>query len=372
MRIACVVEHYPQASELFIQREVECLRGLGHEVLLWPLVKTATPLWLGAHKESSFISTGNYLIPALQNMGKHPLLALRYGSRVAKAAGEIAPPELVYAHFASITAFCASALARLWKVPLVVSGHARDLFVPWQPGITAAKTADQVIVCSEVALIKAKELFPGMAGRIQLIHHGLPESAFVSSRGGNKPDMILAAGRLVPKKGFNLLLEAIAILKNRGKELCLRLAGEGPMREHLHNLVKHLSIQDRVEFLGMLTQQDLQKEIQQAAIFCAPAVMAPDNDQDGIPNVILEAMAAGLPVMACDAGGISEIVKDGVTGRLVASGSKELLAEALAASLPINDTTISMAKHAREFIQQNFSLRNNVEKLAQTLAKWAQ
>ncbi len=140
---------------------------------------------------------------------------------------------------------------------------------------------------------------------------------------------IVSVGRLVPKKGFDVLLRACGDLRRRGIPFELVLLGGGDLRDELLALAREQGITDQVRMLGSRPQTDVVEQLAEAEIFALSPVVLPDGDRDGIPNVLLEAMAAGVPVVATEVSGIPEVVTDGATGRLVPPQRPDLLADAL-------------------------------------------
>jgi glycosyltransferase involved in cell wall biosynthesis len=151
---------------------------------------------------------------------------------------------------------------------------------------------------------------------VHLAYHGVEVKGRVRSSHQDERVRILAVGRLVEKKGHETLLLAAALLRDRGLAFSLRLAGEGPEWSRLQRLVHELRLADRVAFLGPLSEGEVRAEYEQADIFALPCRKLANGDQDGLPNVILEAMAHGLPVVSTRLDGIVEAVVDGDSGLL--------------------------------------------------------
>src|SRR5262249_29282699 len=137
---------------------------------------------------------------------------------------------------------------------------------------------------------------------------------------------ILAVGRLVPKKGFPVLIGAAAQLLAPFR---LRIIGDGPERANLESLIAEHGLGDRVDLVGPRTRQELAAEYAAAHIVVVPSIMDEKGDRDGLPNVVLEAMSSGRPVIASDVGAVSSAVVDGRTGVLVPPGDSATLAGAL-------------------------------------------
>src|SRR5262249_47447352 len=143
--------------------------------------------------------------------------------------------------------------------------------------------------------------------------------------------MLLAVGRLVEKKGFPFLLEACRWLKDRGCEFqCQLVGGTGAREQQIISLIDELGLADTVVLRPAVTQEELQQIYQQATLFVLPCQIAENNDRDGIPNVLVEAMAVGLPVISTNISGIPELIEHGVSGWLVPQKDARALAEAIA------------------------------------------
>jgi glycosyltransferase involved in cell wall biosynthesis len=141
---------------------------------------------------------------------------------------------------------------------------------------------------------------------------------------------IISVGRLVEKKGFDILVDAIALLVDRGVDVTAAIAGEsGDHEEFIHQRISATGLDGRIEFLGTLSQADLFDEYRRSSMFALACRITDDGDRDGIPNVLMEAMAAGLPVVSTAVSGIPELIEDDVNGLLVAPEDAEALADAM-------------------------------------------
>ena len=177
-------------------------------------------------------------------------------------------------------------------------------------------------------------------------------------------ELIIACGRLVPKKGFEYLLAAFAKLANKRPSSFLIIAGDGPQKKYLQYLIEKYSIKHQALLTGWLEQNSLQKLIANAKVLIAPSVVETDGDMDGIPNVILEAFNSATPVIASPLPGISEAVIDHHTGLLVNPQDTDLLTQTMEKLL--NDGTLadSLAKNAKELAGEKFDIQKNCRKLA--------
>jgi colanic acid/amylovoran biosynthesis glycosyltransferase len=149
---------------------------------------------------------------------------------------------------------------------------------------------------------------------------------------GPSPDgrlRLVTVGRLVEKKGIEYVLRAVRILADRGVDVEYRILGEGPRRERLERLVAELGIARRVRLHGRHEQQAVREEVESSDLLVAASLTAADGDEEGIPNVLKEAMALGLPVIGTRHAGIPELIEDGVSGLLVPERDELALADAL-------------------------------------------
>lgn len=167
---------------------------------------------------------------------------------------------------------------------------------------------------------------PAAWGKLEIVHCGLDPSSYPlierPDRNGH-PTEVLCVGRLVPDKGQSILLDAVAELDRRGAQVALTLVGEGPDRATLDARAQALGIEDRVRLVGAVSQDRMVERYAAADIFCLPSFA------EGVPVVLMEAMATGLPVVTTRITGVPELVQDEVSGALVAPGRSDALADAL-------------------------------------------
>ena len=254
--------------------------------------------------------------------------------RGARFAEQLAPltPTHVHAHFMGAPTLVGHAMARMMGLSFTFSCHASDVFTAGDPTPeehAAVYDAHAIIACSEYLRKHLIERRGYPREKVITIHHGIdlsrvPERAAPTD---STEPVLVAVGRLVPKKGFDVLLRAAAPMLKQDR-IALRIVGEGPEGTRLRALAVDLGVLDRVEFLGRLTWEDTLRTIAESSALIAPSVTAEDGDMDGIPNVLLEAGALGVPVIASRLSGIPELVEDGKTGLLTASGDEGALGKA--------------------------------------------
>jgi len=138
---------------------------------------------------------------------------------------------------------------------------------------------------------------PGDAAKVLCVAHGIDTRVFRRREGGTRPGLLLAVGRLTPKKGFDTLIDACGLLRERGHAFRCEIIGEGRLRGALQERIRARGVADQVRIRSFRAQEELPRWYRRAAVFVAPAVCTPDGNRDGLPNVVLEAMAAGLATL---------------------------------------------------------------------------
>jgi glycosyltransferase involved in cell wall biosynthesis len=173
----------------------------------------------------------------------------------------------------------------------------------------------------------------------------------------------MQACRLIPKKGVATSLCAFAIFQKEFPNAELIIAGKGPLQSHLEELAEELGIMSKVHFRGFLSQQELLELYGSSHCFLHPSETPPDQNQEGIPNSILEAMATGLPVLATTHGGIPEAVEEGRSGWLVQERDFEALAAAMKKIVRSAYAFREMGALASESVAANFEQREQIRQL---------
>jgi len=206
--------------------------------------------------------------------------------------------------------------------------------------------------------------------KIAVCYHGVDLTRFhprAGARAARAPRLI-ACGQLEAYKGFEFLLSACALLRARNVDFACRIVGEGPQRKRLEALRDRLGLRDCVELPGALTHDELVPEMAGAALCVMPSIVLQGyGKRDVIPNVVVEAMALGLPIVATDVGGITEAVHDGVSGTIVPPGNPEALADALAALLRDPARRARLGQGALRHARRHFDRRANTARLAALL-----
>jgi glycosyltransferase involved in cell wall biosynthesis len=245
----------------------------------------------------------------------------------------------LHAHFAHDPTLVAYLVHQITGIPFSFTAHARDLYqVPENVLIDRIRKASAVITCCQANLDYLNRLMPSQQSKFSLVYHGVNLEEFrpASTVGRSSVDenpLILSVGRLVEKKGFSDLLQALLLVKEGGEPFCCHIYGEGPLRQSLKEWIEEHDLSGQVVLQGDRVQRELISVFQNATLFILTPFQTADGDRDGIPNVLLEAMAVSLPVITTRVAGIPELVEHNQTGLLypphdvegIASGVIELL-----------------------------------------------
>jgi glycosyltransferase involved in cell wall biosynthesis len=286
-----------------------------------------------------------------------PGSAAEQAAEVVEQIGD-APVSAVHGYFAHVPTEVAAKAARRLGVPYGFSVHAVDARKVTRSDLAdRARDAACVIACN-----------PDVAGDLRragapvhLIPHGVDLERFTPTPPPNGEVLsLLAVGRLVPKKGFPVLIDAASRLL---APFFLRIVGDGPDREALERQIAAAGLEDRVRLVGPRTHDDLPAEYASADIVVVPSVMDATGDRDGLPNVVLEAMSSGRPVIASDVGAVSSAVVDRRTGVLVPPGDAGALAGALEYLVDQPGCRERLGREARARVERDFELHSCTTRL---------
>jgi glycosyltransferase involved in cell wall biosynthesis len=346
MRLAYVVGTYPQPSETFIAREIDGLRARGHHLDIYSLFAPAEGRLDG--------TTYGWPSPAARLLRKVTGTAPVVGRwrREFTRGGY----DAIVAHFGSQPSTVALDAAD--SLPLILSLHARDIYVEAERLEDKLTRATAVITCTAANVEYLRAHFPAQQEKVHLVYHGLPHPWFDAplperQREPDAPLRLVAVGRLVPKKGYGVLIDACARLRQAGIPHLLHVVGDGPLREALHENAWQAGVADSVDFAGWAAEPAVRAAYAWADVFCCPSVITTDGDRDGLPNVLVEAMATGLPAVGSAISGIPEAIDDGATGLLVPPGDAAALADALA-RLRDSSLRAQLGAHAAACVRERF------------------
>jgi glycosyltransferase involved in cell wall biosynthesis len=405
-RVAYVVRSWPRLSQTFVLDEVLALERLGLELELFALARSDEPLaqpevalvrapvhhlaapvrHLAAHVRLAAAKPRCYLRAALCTVrardwerGYHAASRWRCFALAVRLATALRrrPPAHLHAHFAHDPAAVAFLAHLLTGIPWSFTAHARDLYQV-QPAVLGQRVAAArfAVSCSAAGAAYLRGLLPErLAARVHLVHHGVDVATFAPppkrperSPGDPSSPLLVSAGRLVEKKGFGDLLEACGRVKQAGVRFRLALYGDGPLAGELAAAVDRLGLAGEVTLAGPCTRAELAAAMRRADAFALTPFVTADGDRDGIPNVLLEAMASGLPLVTTSSGGIPEAVRHGSEGLVAAPRDVDAIAAHLATLLADPAARARLGAAARRAAVLRFDRRGAVERLAGLLA----
>lgn len=335
-RVLYVVPRFPVASETFVAEEVLGVAARGRLAGLVALARPtdAQAAQLGSRmKEAAGLAT--YLprvaireaLPALGLLGprafrrageSNTLLVLLRAMAVARHARETGA-GFIHAHWPrpSEVAALASAMS---GIPFGISVHAHEVAHDAGHFPDILPRVAMVSFCNAAAMRLLAERYPDAAGRFHLLYHGVDVDGFgaVPMPGLDGPLRIAAAGRLTPTKGFDRLIRAVARTAERGVPVHLTIAGDGGERAALEALASSLGVAGQVSFRGWVPHEDMPALLAGAHLF---ALLADTNFHDGLPNVVLEAMALGRPALLSPLPAAAEAVSHGEDGFILEAGN---------------------------------------------------
>ncbi len=279
------------------------------------------------------------------------------------------PVAHLHAHLASAPASVTMLAHHLTGIPYTFTAHAKDIYFDAQPALMRAKMmhAKGVVTVSEYNrrhLISLLE--PAARNKVHCVYNGADLSQYKYRPSGEKRTgfpVVLSVARLIEKKGLGDLICACHILRQRGRAFRVEIIGKGPLRRALEARATELGIRDRVKFLGPQPQEFVRQAYERAAIFALPCVVTAGGDRDGIPTVLLEAMASGVPVVSTTVSGIPELVESGCDGLLVPPGNPAMLADALDQILLDPNLGANLARAGRAKVSQRFSVDSSAAQL---------
>ena len=396
LRTAYVVLWFPKPTETFIFHEVLEMARLGLPLVVYTLYGKF-PRHLSPYMESAPVSIERLGILYLKTVVSDFLYWARCKPRQVRrllgtvplrrwcdmeAAGENCWAflcgfhlarrfeeeciEHIHAPWANGPATAAWVASKLTDIPFSFAAHAADIYPP--DGALEEKIKDAVLVRSEnrANVVHLRRYAPGCENKIHMIYCGQPGHSTVrKDRLAGSAIRILALGRFVPKKGFEVLIRACAILRDRGLEFSLTVGGGGALRRRLMRLTEELDLKPRIHFPGFIIHDRVPEFLHAGDVFVMPSVVDPTGDRDGIPNVIVEALRHGLPVVATDVSGIPEVIRNGSTGLLVPPGDPHAIADAVLKLARERRWALEMGERGRSFVVKEFDLHRNCQALMQ-------
>ncbi len=386
-RVGYVLKIYPRLCETFILTEILAHEAAGLELEIFSLRPAVDGRFHDALGRVQAEVT--YLPSAPPKVEEFWTALRRAGTKLPQTENvlEVAQPERagnvyqaillaesalqcgvthLHAHFATVATTVTRLAARLAGIPYSFTAHAKDIYhesVNEQGLRRKFRDAAAAVTVSDYNLQYLRSRFGEDAARLRRVYNGLDLQEFSYRPADAQDPLIVGVGRLVEKKGFGDLIEACAILNNRGREFRCEIIGDGMLRDDLVQRAAALGVADRVQLLGPQPRSVVKQRLRGAAVLAAPCLVASDGNRDGLPTVLLEAMALGTPCVSTAVTGIPELVRDGETGLIADQASPQSLADTIERLLQDQGLCLRLAADARRLIEAEFDIHRNTAAL---------
>ena len=266
----------------------------------------------------------------------------------------------LHAHFATVAAHTAHVAHVITGVTYSITAHAKDIY---RHGIdkqlfrhVVENSAALVTVCDANEAHIRSELLPESSHPVVVIPNGLPDDVVEHlPTVTRRSNALLAVGRLVEKKGFDVLIDACDELRRRGIEVSCDIAGGGDLIDDLAAQIERLSLGNEVRLLGPVPRERVMELMSTARVLAVPCVTGTDGNRDALPTVVLEAMLVGLPVVATPIGGIEEMVRHGQEGIIIPERDTNALADAIELLLSDDSEWDRLSAAGPERVAQRFT-----------------
>jgi len=403
LKIAYIVSRFPKITETFVLYEILELKRQGVEVEIFPLLRERTrvthpgyeqllpnthhrpllaPKDLAVNLVQLFRRPGAYLgtlfLVLWRTLGSLNFFfgTLGFWLRAVQMAGEMKKLGIthVHAHFCNHPAMCAFIVHRLTGIPYSFTAHGSDLHVD-------QRALDLKIRFSAFSRMISRynvDFVVGRLGRsfgdkLRVIRCGVDPEVFTPRNGKAGPCFrILCVASFREVKGHRHLVEACALLRDRGIEFVCHLVGEGPTRGRVERRIREAELEDRVQILGALPRQQVIENMRAADVVVLPSVQDSKGRREGIPVTLMEAMACAVSVVASDLSGIPELISSGESGLLVPPGDPSVLAQALERLVRSPEERRRLGAGGRAAVLREFDLRVNSRQLVEAIRSVSQ
>jgi colanic acid/amylovoran biosynthesis glycosyltransferase len=265
----------------------------------------------------------------------------------------------LHAHFAGMAARTAFWINQFFGIPYSFTAHANDIFAPRDFVVSLAKlleNAAAVVTVSDYAAEFLRNRFPEAAAKVHRIYNGVDSSRFHPVDLGSGVPAIVSIGRLIEKKGFADLISACRLLKPRGRDFVCEIIGEGPLEAVLQSQITSEGLESCVKLVGPQTQSQIVLRLAHATIFVLPCTREEGGGMDNLPTVIMEAMAAGLPVVSTPLAGVPEMVENDINGKLVPEHDPEAVCAAIEYLIANPEQARRFGDRGRQIAREKFSI----------------
>ena len=399
-KVGFVLKGYPRLSESFILREILQLERLGLDLHIFALRDPGEPR---AHERVAEVRAAVTYLPdrfleaagvvAGANLRQAWRTPFRYAAALVEAlvrsASELDAATLkrflqaavlveralpgtsvthLHAHFCNDPTTVAYFASRLSGLSYSFSAHAKDIYTQ-RPGPLRAKIdgARFVTTCTAANHTHLRRCARGTTPILRCYHGVELERYHPAGEPREDTPHVLSVGRLVAKKGFPVLLDALARVRDSGLAFRCTIVGRGPLESALRQRISRLALTDRVTLAGSLAEHELAELYRRVDVFALACEIEPNGDRDGIPNVVIEAMASGLPVISTRVSGLPECVEHGATGLLVPERDPKALADALGELIARPERARALGRAGRLKVEREFTSARNVAPIAAAL-----
>src|SRR6266513_2796391 len=360
-RFAYLFERFPSFGQTFCYREVA---ALDRQDIAPPIFSIRKPE--DVRRAANKRKLGADIVAALDEWDRRTDFLRLYQAIYVGLRLRQMGIDHVHAHFAGMAARTAFWINKFFSITFSFTAHANDIFSPRQFEIGLDKlvdTARAIITETDYAARFLRDRFSHRADRVHRIYNGLDLAEFGRADFSSTPPLIIAVGRLIPKKGFGDLIRTCALLVERGKSFRCEIIGQGPLENQLRRQIDELCLQNNVVLPGVKPQTQLRRRLAAANVFVLPSVIDPDGGMDNLPTVIMEAMATGLPVVSTNLGGIPEMVIENETGFLVQPSVAAAMADAIETVISDCSLAARLGHSGCERARALFSIEKNVREL---------
>jgi len=391
-KIGYVLKKYPRYSETFIVNEILAHEDAGLEIEIFSLTPSddshyqdivgdvkapvhylsgdnlkAKGFW-GLLNETEEVLPG--VFQKLKFLRQEKFRYLYQGLELAKIV-KLQKIEHLHSHFASSATNVARISSHFSNVPFSFTAHAKDIFhenTDFRDLQTKLRDASAVVTVSDYNFNYLHRTFGSYANSVRRIYNGMDLKKLSYRKPENRKPNIITIGRLIEKKGLDVLIDACAILAKKDLEFNCSIIGKGDLEPQLQAQINENQLQDKVKLAGAIPRREVIESFYNAAVFAAPAIIAQDGNRDGLPTTLLESMALGTPCVATDVTGIPEIITDKVTGLSVEQNDPVGLANALEKLLHNPSLGVSLSENAHKLIELKFDISKNSAKIREIFA----
>ncbi len=395
MQIAYILEKFPSPTEYFILNEILEFEKKGVEIVLFvlkrqkqyenlPEVKMLKanifylprlhfyfpiiPVLLSPFSfiHFSFFSVDSSLIGLLKS--------LRYYGVALCFARKKANIDHIHAHFAFIALDIALYLSRILKVNYSFTAHAQDIYTNQEKIKQHLPLTRFLITCTEYNRNYLNKITKNIyTDKIYKVYHGVFIDKWTLksiSRTSNKEVFILTVARLVEKKGIIYLIKAIEKILETGINIHCTIIGEGGLKATLDKYIKTHKLQKCIEILQFVSQPELKTFYSRADVFVLPCIVCNDGDRDGLPNVIIEAMLSGIPVVSTTVSAIPEVIKHEETGILVKEKDEQAIMNGINVLIDNYNLRKQIVKNARRLIENKLDIQLSTNELFEIFTQY--